>query len=366
MKVQIDTPAFFIRPTTNTDWRYMKELKHISTYERIEFIYPLDAVDVIRTNLAFVSGKFGRLLHGGARRARAPSPPRSLRVARGADIVYSHRADLPIGLGETPLVWFHSVADPAMMRANGATDAMVETEYRRQEQGYRRAARVQVTSDAEVARHAAKFPELADKFVCAPWFRPGIMAASPERVRARHADDSRLRLVFVGRQARRKGLDIVLDALRSMSDAERRSLTFDVVTTFSDGPVDCALDMDLRIHREIDDSALEDILREAHVYVMPCRFETFGLVFVEAMSHGCAVIAPDWEVQREILANGRAGVNVATTPESVCEALRALRGPDRRAALAEAALEQFEARYSPAAVARAYRSVFEQAAATTR
>jgi glycosyltransferase involved in cell wall biosynthesis len=361
MKVHVDTPALFIRARTNTDWRYMRELRHISEFETVAFVYPFDLGDVARANIGFLTSKFGRLW--GRRTPVSPSP-RGLRIGRGVDIVYSHRRDLPSGLERTPLVWFHSVADPEMSRANGASEESIEAEYASQAVGYCAATKVQMTSDAEVARHRAKFPELADRFVCAPWFRPGLKATSLGDAQRKQRDDHRLRLAFVGRQARRKGLDIVMDALRLMSDAERAAMTLDVVTPFSDGPVDMSLDMDLRIHREIDERALAGLLRRAHVYVMPCRFETFGLVFVEAMSHGCAVIAPDWEVQREILEEGRAGLNARPTPEAVCEALRHLRqDASWRSTLVEAALDRFDRRYSPAAVAHAYHAMFQQALA---
>ena len=254
-----------------------------------------------------------------------------------------------------------------MSKANGATDADIEAQYQNQALGYRLATKVQVTSDAEVARHAAKFPELSDRFVSVPWFRPGLIAAPASTVRQKHLDDKRLRLVFVGRQARRKGLDIVLDALRLMSDAERKRLSFDIVTSFSDGPVDLNVDVELRVHREIDNKSLFELMRNAHIYVMPCRFETFGLVFVEAMSHGCGVLAPDWEVQREILDYGRAGVNATPTAEEVCRGFRTLcQDREKRTELAEAALQRFEEKYSPKAVAAAYNSMFEMAIAAKR
>ena len=251
-----------------------------------------------------------------------------------------------------------------MLRANGAAEADIEAQYQKQYLGYSLATKVQVTSDVEVARHAAKYPELSHRFVSVPWFRPGLVAAPVSEVRQKHFDDKRLRLVFVGRQARRKGLDIVLDALRLMNDAERKSVTFDIVTSFSDGPIDLDVDVDLRIHKEIDDRSLFQLLRKAHIYVMPCRFETFGLVFIEAMSHGCGILGPDWEVQCEILDYGRAGINAAPRAEAVCRALRTLcKDRDKRKELAEAAVQRFAEKYSPGVVAAAYKSMFEMAIA---
>ena len=251
-----------------------------------------------------------------------------------------------------------------MCKANGATEAGIEAEYQKQALGFCLATKVQVTTDAEAARHAAKFPELSERFTSVPFFLPGLIAAPPSTVRQKHLDDKRVRLLFVGREARRKGLSIVLDALRLMSDAERKRLTFDIVTRFSDGSVDLNVDVDLRVHREIDNKSLFELMRNAHIYVMPCPFETYGLVFIEAMSHGCGVLAPDWEVQREILDYGRSGVNAAPTVEEVCRGLRTLcQDREKRAEFAEAALQRFEEKYSPKVVAVAHKRMFEMAIA---
>jgi glycosyltransferase involved in cell wall biosynthesis len=50
--------------------------------------------------------------------------------------------------------------------------------------------------------------------------------------------------------------------------------------------------------------------RRAHAYVMPSRYETFGLSYVEGLAHGCVVIARDFEPQREMLDYGRSGLLV--------------------------------------------------------
>lgn len=116
--------------------------------------------------------------------------------------------------------------------------------------------------------------------------------------------------------------------------------------------------MKVRHHKEVGDSNL--LMRKAHVYAMPSRFETFGFVFVEAMSQGCAVLGPDWEVQREIHGNGKAGKNVRPRKEAVCAALREICfDRTKRLLLAEAAIGRFVARYDPASVANSHLAMFE-------
>jgi len=366
LNIYVDTPAFFIRPNTNTDWRYMRQLRRISEHVEARFLYPIDFNDILYENVNVIAKAIiGRVLNGYSRynpglRARTISADR---VARsGADIIYSHRHQLPANSGPAPMIWFYGVADPKMLMANGVSESEIAAQYEAQAKNYRRATKVQVTSEAEVKRHASRFPELADRFASVPWFRPGLSPIPASQAREKHSDDQIVRLLFIGRQARRKGLDILLDAIRLMNDAERKRLSLDIVSSFSDGPVDLDVDVDFRCHKEIDNPTLFNLIHRAHVYAMPCRFETFGLVFVEAMSQGCAVLGPDWEVQREILDYGGAGINSAANPESVCGGLRRLCF-DRitRATLAQSGIERFVGKYSPQVVARSYMTMFESA-----
>lgn len=60
---------------------------------------------------------------------------------------------------------------------------------------------------------------------------------------------------------------------------------------------------------EITDAEKESLLRGSTVYVAPqTGGESFGIVLVEAMSAGCAVVASDLEAFRAVLADGRAGI----------------------------------------------------------
>lgn len=51
---------------------------------------------------------------------------------------------------------------------------------------------------------------------------------------------------------------------------------------------------------------IEDIYRDASIFVLSSRYEGFGLVLIEAMSQGCACIACDYKGrQRELVKDGR-------------------------------------------------------------
>ena len=344
----------------------MRKLAEISNYTPAEFLYQIEFRDILRENVGLISKFLFKRIFGGRFNVNVDAFPRFVNInnikSAGADIIYSHRHRLPINSGSLPIIWFYSVADPRMQLASGVPESEIAAQYETQGRFYRLATKVQVTTDAEVKRHAARFPELADRFVGVPWFRPGLTAISSFEFSRKHYDDRSIRVLFVGREARRKGLDILLDGIRLMSGSERKLLSLDIVSSFSDGFVDLDLDVDIRCHREIDNASLFGLFRRAHVYAMPCRFETFGLAFVEAMSHGCAVLGPDWEVQQEILDFGRAGINTVVCPEAICAALREICfDQGLRIRIGASAIDRFSARYSPSAVAKAYYSMFEGA-----
>ena len=52
------------------------------------------------------------------------------------------------------------------------------------------------------------------------------------------------------------------------------------------------------------------LMRDSHVLVNVSHIESFGMVFLEGMSQGMLCLGPDWEVQREIFDEGRAGMNM--------------------------------------------------------
>jgi glycosyltransferase involved in cell wall biosynthesis len=363
MRIYVDTPAYFLRPRTNTDWRYMRELQKMGRYIPIDFHYPLDIRDIVHAHRPYWNKLLPQSLRTTSPKSGALDPTRQLSqqalIKAKPDIIYSHRHHLPTNVRDVPLIWFYSVADPDMQRGIGISDKEIEAQYLAQAENYALASRVQVTTEAEVRRHVARFPQFAEKFCCVPWFRPDLIALSAEQIETKHFCDDVVRILFVGRQAHRKGLDLLLQALRHIPPAERALLHLDVVTTFSDGRLELDADFSCCVRKEVGEGELRTLFRNAHIYAMPCRFETFGLVFVEAMSQGCAVLGPNWEVQREIFDEGSAGVPTDLCKERICAALRRLCfDRDHRLSIAINAFKRFLSVYSPEAVAHSYYRMF--------
>lgn len=122
----------------------------------------------------------------------------------------------------------------------------------------------------------------------------GVDVARFRRARASAADapgDPRVHVVFLGRlDEPRKGLDVFVRALEIMEEKPR-------VTVVGGGaPTGAAGIPGVDFVGRVDDGEKARILGEADIYVAPnTGGESFGIVLVEAMAAGCAVVASDIE-----------------------------------------------------------------------
>lgn len=69
----------------------------------------------------------------------------------------------------------------------------------------------------------------------------------------------------------------------------------------------------------VPDPDLTKYYQLCDVFVLPSEKEGFGLVFIEAASHGCSVISGDQDGSREALLNGKLGYSVNTSNSDTLE-----------------------------------------------
>lgn len=119
---------------------------------------------------------------------------------------------------------------------------------------------------------------------------------------------------------------------------------------------------------EITDAQKESLLRGATVYVASqTGGESFGIVLVEGMAAGCAVVASELEAFRAVLAEGRAGILFPTgDPQALARAL--IDGLGDREALARVAQagQRASAQYDWGVVTDRILAAYETALATAR
>ncbi len=143
------------------------------------------------------------------------------------------------------------------------------------------------------------------------------------------SDGHRLKLLFVGRVCRDKGIEVLLDALKLLKD---ENLTLDVVGTGDDSYVEqlkqIAEDSGIsgRVHWLGFHEDVHPFIESADVVVCPSIVrEACPLSVLECMAHGKAVIASDNGGQAEFVASGRNGVLVPSgDPEGLAEAIRGI------------------------------------------
>ncbi len=125
-------------------------------------------------------------------------------------------------------------------------------------------------------------------------------------------------VVFVGRLEQRKGIDIFLKSVNLIKEILlENSFKVRVIGAPGSGWSEIkrqykSSDLDW-IHFEgfVGERELNSFLSAKPILVMPSRFESFGLVALEGMSHACSVIASNIGGLVEVLKNGDAGVLVS-------------------------------------------------------
>ena len=132
------------------------------------------------------------------------------------------------------------------------------------------------------------------------------MAAVGERLYGRHCDAVHLHayrgtieplsprreaVLFVGRLELRKGIDVLLEAWpavhRALPESELHIVGRDLTNWGTRIPNDCAI----TYHGQLGDAELQKLRAACRVQVVPSRFESFGLVVLEAWAAGMAVVA---------------------------------------------------------------------------
>ena len=361
VRVFNDSVRWFIRPH-NTDWRYARDvIPQLSRFESEIEIYSQKSWGIVAAeNHCYLSRNVRRRMGLEVQdNDSSYLDSTELRLAN-CDVVFSHRG-FPRNAAPHPVVWQSSVLHPEMT-AYYYPQSNIQQEIDRKGPLFLRSTIIHVSTEAEVRRLNKTFPESAGRFFCTPFFLPSMAAANPE-ILAKHGERGEIRILFVGDQAKRKGLDVLFEAYRSLPGAVRSRAKLLVVSRLTDGQMTVPQEPGIEIHRGLPHSDVIKAMRAAHILAVPSRFESYGLVYLEAMSQGTVPIAPDWEVQREILDGGAAGSLVE--PGSA-RALRLslehlIEHHDDRARLAESSYGRFTSTYAPGHVARRFLTMFQKA-----
>jgi alpha-maltose-1-phosphate synthase len=160
----------------------------------------------------------------------------------------------------------------------------------------------------------------------------------------RHGIDlSRPYVIFVGRITRQKGVPVLLRAAAGL-EAEVTGLVEGLRTTRSGV---------IWIPEMLPKREVIQLLTHATVFAIPSIYEPLGIVNLEAMACGTAVVGSRTGGIPEVVADGETGLLVPPgEPEPLAEALNALiSDPERAAAMGQAGRKRAVAEFGWAAIA---------------
>lgn len=181
-------------------------------------------------------------------------------------------------------------------------------------------------------------------------------------------------LLFVGRLVEKKGLRYLLEAmpiiLRGCPSASLRIVGSGPEKPFLERMArQLNIDHRVRFLGAVPNRELPPIYRSAGIFVFPSVIaidgdqEGFGLVLVEAMGCGCAVLASDLKPMRDIVAPGKTGgVFAPAAPEQLAEAvLRLISDDPLRRRLAQNGRDFAVQHFDWVCIVRRYRELLDAA-----
>jgi glycosyltransferase involved in cell wall biosynthesis len=166
-------------------------------------------------------------------------------------------------------------------------------------------------------------------------------------------------VLFVGRLEKRKGIETLFKAiplvLKEVPDARFHIVGSDTNLAPNGGSYRDHLlqNMDKKYHKNVrfvgyvNDNELKDFYRNCDIFVAPSLYESFGLIYLEAMAWGKPVIGCDVGGVPEIVEDGETGILIPPEDENaLAEAIINLKDEKLRAKMGEQARKKIKERYT--------------------
>jgi glycosyltransferase involved in cell wall biosynthesis len=218
-----------------------------------------------------------------------------------------------------------------------------------------RAFVVRTQSSADFFR-SQNFERHHDRVHVVPFYMPYLEcweSKSPQK-----PDPSKcLNFIFVGNQARRKGLDLFLLLKREVEKVPDLVSRFTVVSNFQDGS-----DFDLsgcEVHGGIGGAQVQDLMERAHYLALPSRSDSHPKVMYEGCAAGCALIYSDIRPLRDMW-NGAGHVfPLSDSHASARKLAELLASRNGDLALGEANRVRFQTEFAPSVSMFCYRKLLQ-------
>jgi glycosyltransferase involved in cell wall biosynthesis len=324
MRVLIAAASRFLRPL-NTDWRYAaRTLPALGSYcSDLKMVLQrsllADATINLRYGLGIARARGLQLFPRSWDYTLTQDTPvyASDITASQATRILSYERYPAKSFG-VPVAWITSPTYPEIQEQLGFTTAQCEQELAWKLARAGSAAKLIFTTERSLNDFLAQSGEsFRVKSMVIPFL---ILGLTPRLELASKWEGNELRLLFVGREAHRKGLPATLKAVIPLLK-ENPGVRFTIVSRMDDGAIDIPSLPNLRLLRETNRLEVLKLMSESHVLTMPSSRESYGFVYVEAMSQGCVPLGLNLPIQRELL--GDNGILVSSQDaEEIRSALR--------------------------------------------
>ncbi len=247
--------------------------------------------------------------------------------------------------------------DPEWMASFGSPMLAVERELMEQSNAVRSISQA-IRRDIE---RAYGFRFAPDQVVTAPLGLADLVPTAEDGPRAAVCQAAERTVLFVGRLEHRKGIDILLQAIPLVL-AEDPGLRFRIIgddslpgpngqtyrAEFENSPAGKRCVRQLRFDGKVDEPTLDAAYAACDIFVSPSRYESFGLIFVEAMRHGKPVIGCQIGGMPEIIRPEETGLLVPPddAPALAAAILRLARSADLRRQWGQRGRARFEEQFT--------------------
>ena len=123
--------------------------------------------------------------------------------------------------------------------------------------------------------------------------------------------DNFVRILFVGRLEARKGIDILISAIPKILE-KNQNVIFDICGSGDHLPYQLEFGLQKKVffHGYQSRDSLEQFYKICDIFVAPSRYESFGLVYLEAMRFGKPVVACNSGGTPEVIEHKKTGLLV--------------------------------------------------------
>ena len=167
------------------------------------------------------------------------------------------------------------------------------------------------------------------------------MGIDVEESEKKPSDSEKLQILFVGRIARVRRIELLLQAVNQLSFPFHLTIAGGEEKTSSvtrTGYLNELKQLTKQLNLENKMTyvgkktplELKTLYQSADIFVYPSLYENFGQPLLEAASHGLPLISTSVGIARDIIIEGETGYQISGKPEEIKERIESLRNRDLR------------------------------------